>query len=128
MIGNGDARFGERRRRNRNNDTGGTDMNPVMFGLIAGLVFGAVDVALMLPMDFPDKKTALLAAFTSRFAIGFLIPLVKMPIPAWAIGAVVGILISIPDAIVTKAYAPILISGLIGGVLIGWAAGRWAGL
>lgn len=100
-------------------------MNPVVFGLIAGLVFGAIDVALMIPMDFPDKRTALLAAFASRFAIGFLIPLVQMPVPPWAIGAIVGLLISIPDAIVTKAYAPILLSGLIGGLLIGWAAGRW---
>lgn len=103
-------------------------MNPVVFGVIAGLVFGAIDVALMMPMEFPDKKTALLAAFTSRFAIGFLIPLVKMPIPPWAIGAVIGVLISISDAIITKAYAPILISGLIGGVLIGWASGRWASM
>ena len=56
-------------------------MNPVLFGLIAGVVFGVVDVGLMLPMDFPDKRTALIGAFTSRFAIGFLIPLVKMPLP-----------------------------------------------
>jgi len=102
-------------------------MKPVIFGLIAGLVFGAVDVALMLPMEFPDKKTALLAAFFSRFAIGFLIPLVRMPIPSWAVGAIVGMLISIPDAIITRAYAPILASGLIGGLLIGWASGRYAG-
>ena len=101
-------------------------MNPVIFGLLAGLVFGAIDVALMLPMAFPDKKTALFAAFASRFAIGFLIPLVKMPIPPWAVGAVVGLLISVPDAIITTAYPPILISGLIGGLVIGWASGRWA--
>ena len=100
-------------------------MNPVIFGLIAGLVFGAVDVALMLPMEFQDKKTALLAAFFSRFAIGFLIPLVKMPIPPWAVGAVVGVLISIPDAIITKSYVPILLSGLIGGLAIGWDSGRF---
>ena len=101
-------------------------MNAVIFGLIAGLVFGAADVALMLPMEFPDKKTALLGAFASRFAIGFLIPLVKLPVPAWAIGAIVGLLISIPDAIITKAYAPIFGTGLLGGLIIGWAAGRWA--
>ena len=101
-------------------------MNPVIFGLIAGLVFGAADVALMLPMEFPDKKTALLAAFASRFAIGFLIPLIKMPLPTWAAGAIVGLLISIPDAIITKAYAPILASGVIGGLVIGWASGRFA--
>ena len=101
-------------------------MNPVVFGIVAGLVFGAADVALMLPMEFPDKKTALLGAFASRFAIGFLIPLVKMPLPAWVIGGIVGLLVSIPDAIITKAYAPILGTGLVGGLIIGWAAGRFA--
>ena len=65
----------------------------------------------MLPMEFPDKRRALLDAFLSRFAIGFLIPLVKMPIPMWAVGAVVGLLISLPDAVITKAYAPILGTG-----------------
>ena len=101
-------------------------MNPVLFGVVAGLLFGAADVALMIPMDFPDKKTAMLGAFASRFAIGFLIPLVKMPLPPWAVGALVGLLVSIPDAIITKAYVPILATGLIGGLAIGWAAGRYA--
>lgn len=102
-------------------------MNPMVFGVIAGLGFGAIAVALMIPMEFPDKKTALLCAFTSRFAIGFLIPLVEMPMPVWAIGAVVGLLISLPDAIITKAYAPILGTGLAGGLIVGWAAGRFLG-
>jgi hypothetical protein len=101
-------------------------MNPLVFGIVAGLLFGAIDVALMLPMDFPDKPTALLAAFLSRFAIGFLVPLVRTPLPGWAAGALVGLLISLPDAVITKAYAPILASGLIGGLVIGWAAGRFA--
>ena len=100
-------------------------MNPLTFGLMAGLFFGAVDIALMLPMDFPDKKTALLGAFLSRFAIGFLIPLVKMPLPMWVAGGVVGLLISLPDAAITKAYAPVIGTGLLGGVIIGWAAGRF---
>ena len=100
-------------------------MNPILFGLIAGLLFGAVDVALMIPMTFPDKKTAMLAAFASRFAIGFLIAVTRMAIPGWARGALVGLLISIPDAIVTKAYAPILTSGVIGGAIIGALSGRF---
>jgi hypothetical protein len=100
-------------------------MNPVLFGLIAGLVFGIVDVALMIPLDHPDKKTAMLGAFLSRFAIGFLIPLVKMPMPPWAAGALVGVLVSLPDAVITKAYLPILITGFIGGAVIGWASGRF---
>ena len=60
-------------------------MNPILVGLIAGVLFGCVDVALMLPMDFPDKKAALIAAFCSRFAIGFLIPLIRPSRPEAAI-------------------------------------------
>ena len=54
-------------------------MSRLAIGLICGLIFGAVDVALMLPMSFPDKRTALLAAFLSRFGIGLVIPLVNLP-------------------------------------------------
>jgi hypothetical protein len=43
-----------------------------------------------------------------------------------AVGLLVGFLTSIPDAIVTKAYAPILITGVILGVVAGWIVGRWA--
>ena len=31
-------------------------MNPILFGLLAGVVFGALDVALMLPMDFRTRR------------------------------------------------------------------------
>jgi hypothetical protein len=51
--------------------------------------------------------------------LGFLIAVTRMPIPGWVRGALVGLLISIPDAIVTKAYAPILASGIVGGAIIG---------
>jgi len=100
-------------------------MNPLTFGVLAGLVFGALDVALMLPMEFPDKKTALLGAFLSRFAIGFLVPLVTMPLPLWLVGGIVGLLVSLSDAAITKAYAPILATGVVGGIIIGWAASRF---
>lgn len=94
-------------------------------GVISGLVFGAVVVATMLPMQFPDKKIALLAAFISRFGIGVVIGCVQLPWPGWLIGVVFGLLLSIPDALITKAYAPILIigtisGGIIGGILHGW--------
>ena len=94
-------------------------MNPVVFGIIAGLIFGAADVALMIPMQHPDKGTAMLGAFASRFAIGFLIGVTRMPVPGWVRGIIVGVLISIPDAIVTKAYIPIMATGVIGGAIIG---------
>ena len=101
-------------------------MNPIAFGLLSGLVFGGIDVALMIPMTFPDKKTAMLAAFASRFAIGFVIGVTRMPVPGWVRGALVGLLISIPDAIVTKAYAPILATGVVGGAIIGALSARFA--
>jgi hypothetical protein len=31
----------------------------------------------------------------------------------------------LPDAIITKAYAPILLLGAVGGVVIGFIVGRW---
>ena len=99
-------------------------MSPMVPAIASGVGFGVVAVLLMLPMSFPNKRTALIAAFASRFAIGFLIPLVAMPIPGIAKGALVGLLISLPDAIVTKAYAPILIVGDVGGALIGWLVGH----
>ena len=101
-------------------------MAPWMLGIAGGLAFGAVDVLLMLPLDFPDKRTALAAAFFSRFAIGFLIPLCKLPLPWFVSGAIIGLLISIPDALITRAYLPILVSGVLGGALLGWIAGRLA--
>ena len=102
-------------------------MSRVAVGLIAGLIFGAVDVALMLPMSFPDKRTALVAAFLSRFGIGLVIPLVNLPTwPGWLVGVTFGVLLSMPDAVVTKAYAPILISGAIGGLIIGGITRGWS--
>ena len=95
-------------------------MNPIVFGLVCGTAFGGLAVLLMLPMPFPDKRTALSAAFASRFAIGFIVPAVHFPFPAAVGGALVGALISLPDAIITKAYAPILVIGTLGGALIGY--------
>ena len=100
-------------------------MGNLIGGVISGLIFGAVVVATMLPMQFPDKKIALLAAFISRFGIGLVIGCVQLPWPGWLIGIVFGLLLSIPDALITKAYAPILIIGAIGGGIIGGILHGW---
>lgn len=42
-----------------------------------------------------------------------------MPVPGWLRGVIIGVLITIPDAIVTKAWIPILATGIIGGAIIG---------
>ncbi|HWM26343.1 MAG TPA: hypothetical protein VNP98_16120 [Chthoniobacterales bacterium] len=94
-------------------------------GLLSGLIFGLVTVALMLPMQFPDKTTALLAAFVSRFGIGLVIGCVELPWPGWIVGVVFGLVLSVPSALITKAYAPILIIGTVGGLVIGGILHGW---
>ena len=95
-------------------------MNAWILSLACALGFGIFAVLIMLPLPFPDKRRALTAAFFSRFSIGFLIPWVTLPLPAAVTGALVGLLVSLPDAIVTKAYAPIIGVGVVGGGVIGW--------
>ena len=99
-------------------------MSRISLGVICGLIFGGVDVALMIPMSFPDKRAALLGAFIARFAIGFVICNIRLPWPGWLVGLMIGILMSLPDAVITKAAVPILASGAVGGLIIGWSAGR----
>jgi hypothetical protein len=102
------------------------NMSRLAVGIVAGLIFGTVDVALMLPMSFPDKRTALVAAFLSRFGIGLVIPIVNLPTwPGWLVGVIFGVLLSLPDAVVTKAYVPILIGGVVGGLIIGGLTRGW---
>jgi hypothetical protein len=101
-------------------------MSKIIQGIIAGIAFGCIDVLLMLPMSFPDKKTALIGAFCSRFAIGFTIGCVELSWPGWLIGTVFGLLISLPDAVITKAYIPILIVGALGGMIIGGILHGWS--
>ena len=106
-------------------------MSRLTFGVFAGLIYGALSAASMLPLTFPDKRAALLGAFLNRLAIGVVIgatvgaPQVDaLRLPPWIVGVVVGVLLSAADAVITKAYAPILILGAIGGGVIGWLAGR----
>ena len=101
-------------------------MTRVKLGVLLGLVIGAVDVGLMLPLSFPDKRAALLGAFFARFALGFFVATVRLPMSSVATGLLVGILTSVPDAVITKAYAPILITGVVFGTISGWVVGRWA--
>jgi hypothetical protein len=100
-------------------------MSRITLGVICGLVLGALDIGIMLPMSFPDKRAAIAAAFIARFAIGFVIGAARLPWPGWALGLFFGLLLSIPDAIITKAYAPIIGMGAIGGTIIGVIIGRF---
>ena len=100
-------------------------MSRIYLGVICGLVFGGLDTAMMIPLSFPDKRAALLGAFIARFGLGFVICNVKLPWPGWIVGLLLGILLSLPDAIITKAMIPILVSGAIGGVIIGIIAAKF---
>ena len=101
-------------------------MSSLLMGVIAGLIFGGISIGIMLPMAFPNKPAALTAAFVERFAIGLVIGCVKLPWPGWLIGIAFGLLLSIPSAIITKAYKPILVLGTLGGLIIGGVIHGWA--
>jgi hypothetical protein len=100
-------------------------MSRLLLGTLCGLVYGALSAASMLPLTFADKPAALTGAFINRFAIGFVIGAARLSVPNWANGLIFGVLLSLPDAIITKAYAPILILGAIGGLIIGLIVGKW---
>ena len=100
-------------------------MPRVPLGIGMGIGFGVLDVLLMLPLSFPDKRAALLGAFCARFALGFFAAVVTLPLNPVLTGILAGILTSLPDAIITKAYAPIMITGVIFGAIAGWIVGRW---
>lgn len=100
-------------------------MSRLLLGSICGLIYGALSAASMLPLKFDDRTAALTGAFLNRFAIGFCIGAARLPAPPWAQGLIFGLLLSLPDAIITKAYAPILIVGAVGGVVIGLIVGKW---
>ena len=96
-------------------------MNRIALGVLCGLVYGGVSVAMMLKLPFPDKKAALWGAFCDRFGIGVLTSLVSAPaLLPWQHGALGGLLMSVPSAIISKAYAPILVLGVVGGAACGW--------
>ena len=49
----------------------------------------------------------------------------KKPRHTTASGLIFGFLLSLPSAIITKAYIPIMVLDLIGGALIGFIVDRW---
>ena len=51
--------------------------------------------------------------------LGFLICVADLPLAGWLAGLVIVLLISVPSAVITKAYAPILGTGAVAGIIIG---------
>lgn len=94
-------------------------MNSIVLGVILGTVFGVVAIVPMFKMILEDKRAAILGAFINRFAIGFLIPNGLSGVDPIIRGLVLGIVLSLPDALITKAYLPIMGLGIIGGLILG---------
>lgn len=97
-------------------------MNRVLLGILCGILFGAIDASMVLFGKSPEKSTnVLLQAFVSRFVLGILAANVTFPLHPAVSGAIVGLLISLPEAIAMKSYAGILGTGLVFGALTGLA-------
>lgn len=94
-------------------------MDNITKGIIAGLVFGIASIIPMFFMEFEDKKKAIVASFINRFSIGFIIFNIDLPITGWLKGLIIGSVLSLPDALITKAFKPIMGLGIIGGIICG---------
>ena len=98
-------------------------MSKIILGTICGLVFGVIDVLVMIPLKYENNRKrneAMSATFIERFMIGFLIPNVDFGIHPALTGLLLGVGLSVPSAIITRAYAPIIGIGTIGGLIIGF--------
>lgn len=96
-------------------------MSKLLLGTICGMVFGIVDVLMMIPIVFPaekNKSIAMAGAFANCLSIGFVIGSARLLLPSWLGGMIFGLLISLPDAIITGAYIPILPVSAVGGLII----------
>jgi hypothetical protein len=82
----------------------------------------------MIPLKFPtpaDKRRAIAGAFVNRFLIGLFVGTATLPLPAVAAGALIGFLVSLPDAIITRVVAPLLIAGTVFGAIGGWVVASY---
>lgn len=97
-------------------------MSSLTLGLISGLAFGILDVLIMIPLPEKDKRKkteAMIGAFLERFMIGLIIPNLDLGTGYIVTGLIVGLGLSVPTAVITRAYAPIIGIGVIGGLIIG---------
>jgi len=98
-------------------------MDTISLGLLLGLGFGVLDVLIMIPLPEKDrrkKREAMAGAFLERFMLGFLIPNVDLGVHYAITGALLGLGLSVPTAIITRVYAPIIGIGIVGGLVIGF--------
>lgn len=98
-------------------------MDVVSLGLLCGLGFGLFSSLIMIPMKVESQRKkyeAISSAFVDRFMIGLIVPNATFGLDPLISGLIIGIGLSIPSAIITRAYAPIMVVGAIGGLVIGF--------
>lgn len=100
-------------------------MSNLVIGTISGIVFGALSAAALVPMSFPGKPSSMLASFINRLGIGIVIGAAALPWPGWWVGLGFGLLLSLPGAINTRNYLPMMAMGGAGGTIIGWIVQRF---
>jgi hypothetical protein len=96
------------------------------FAVAAGLACAAVDTALMSPLTFPtqgDKRVAMTAAFLERFVLGLSIGPVTRALggPGLLTGPAFALAASVPTALITRSWAPVLGVGVLNGLAVGAA-------
>jgi len=85
-----------------------------------------IDVLMTVSGKHPDvSRTMLLQAFCSRFAVGILAATVTMQVHPVLTGAIVGRVVSLPDACGLNSYFGVPGTGLLLGELTAWAVKMW---
>ena len=103
-------------------------MARLWLALICAVVYGTIAVLVMIPLHAEEASRAMAAAFANRFGIGLVVALAPLrgTVPWWLEGLGFGLLLSLPDAIITRAWAPILGMGAVGGLIVAFVAMKWA--
>lgn len=100
-------------------------MEPLTLGIVFGVALAAFDVATLARLRWPSRAQeldALAAAAIERFMLGLLIPTVDLGTPRWLAGVILGVGLSLPTALLTRAYQPVIGVGLVAGLVLGIAA------
>src|SRR5262249_51961558 len=103
----------------------GGDVDPVPLGIVFGVGLALFDLVTLYRLHWPDRRHQLAAptaAVNEAFMIGLLSPPTDLGTPRWVSGVIIGLALSLPSAILTKAYQPIIGVGLVAGLALGIAA------
>ena len=91
-------------------------MDVISLGLICGVVFGLFSSLIMVTMKFDsgrEKYEAISSSFVDRFMIGLIVPNTTFGLDPLISGLIIGIGLSLPSAIITRTYAPIMVIGAV---------------